>query len=79
MDIKLTNDFIYMWSIILNTAACAVCTSCIYSAVRDIMAGKPRYGRLMRSDFMNYGLLIGGVIGFIKGYTGKPVIDLIFS
>ena len=68
-----------MWSIILNTTTCAVCASCIYSTVRDITEGKPRYGMMRIYDLINYGLLIGGVIGFIKGYIRKPIIDLVLN
>ena len=73
------NNKIYMWSIILNTAAAAASGGALYSVARDIVTNKCGRTRLSLSDFMNYGLVMGGVLGFIKGYTGKPVLDLIIA
>jgi zinc transporter ZupT len=66
-----------MWSIILNTALAAASGGALYSVVSDIVTNTRK--RLSLSYFMNYGLVIGGVLGFIKGYTGKPVLDLIIA
>ena len=66
-----------MIKIILWTTACSFSGSLLYFAIRKInkryMSNSSK-NNIVTNNFINYGSILGGAIGFFKGYYGISII-----